>query len=391
MNDVVFYEQPSKYIVESTEYDDKYTTPVLTPGKSFILGYTKETKGVFNNIPTIIFDDFTTESKYVDFIFKVKSSAMKILNCSNLINIKFIYYLLQVINIDTTTHKRHWLSNYEYMIIPIPCKKMQDKIVNRIESLFNRVNEIDNHYNRIDKLKSILKSKIIDLAIKGKLTKQLSSDEPSSKLIENIIEEKHKLMAEGKIKKENLSIIYKDSDNQFYEKFDDGKVVNIINELQFKIPKEWNWVRLNCSVRSIFAGGDKPKLFSKDKTDYFNIPVISNGEKNNGIFGYTDKATVNNKAITVSSRGTIGYTVIRNEPFVPIVRLITILPFNNLIDIEYLKIVINYFVNGGKGSAVQQLTVPMISPTLLPIPPLEEQKRIVNIVSKLFSIIKTAE
>ena len=127
---------------------------------------------------------------------------MKILNCSNFVNVKFIYYLLQIINVDTTTHKRHWLSNYEYMIIPIPCKKIQDKIVNKIEELFNMVKKIEIHYNKISKLKSVLKSKVIDLAIKGQLTKQLSTDEPSSKLIENILEIKHKLMKEGKIIKQ---------------------------------------------------------------------------------------------------------------------------------------------------------------------------------------------
>lgn len=192
MNDVIFYEQPSKYIVKSTDYNDKYNTPVLTAGKSFILGYTNETNGIFSNIPTIIFDDFTTESKYVDFNFKVKSSAMKILNCSSLINIKFIYYLLQVVNVDTSTHKRHWLSNYDCMIIPIPSKKEQDKIVIKIEELFKKVELINEHYNKINKLKEALKLKIIDMAIRGNLTKQLSNDGTSLKTIEKILEKKEK-------------------------------------------------------------------------------------------------------------------------------------------------------------------------------------------------------
>ncbi len=77
--DLLNYEQPTKYIVKSTKYSDNYKTPVLTAGKSFIKGYTNETEGVFNNLPTIIFDDFTTASQFVNFEFKVKSSAMKIL------------------------------------------------------------------------------------------------------------------------------------------------------------------------------------------------------------------------------------------------------------------------------------------------------------------------
>ena len=406
MNDVVFYEQPSKYIVESTEYDDKYTTPVLTPGKSFILGYTKETKGVFTNIPTIIFDDFTTESKYVDFVFKVKSSAMKILNCSNLINIKFIYYLLQVINIDTTTHKRHWLSNYEYMIIPIPCKKIQDKIVNRLESLFDRVNEIDDHYNRIDRLKSVLKSKIIDLAIKGELTKQLSTDEPSSKLIENIIEEKHKLMAEGKIKKENLSIIYKDADNQFYEKFDDGKSINITNSIPFKLPENWRWTRLNALL-SVKGGKRIPKgsSFSKNITKHIYIRVSD--MKNNtitkqdikyisdDIFDKIKNYTISKKDLYLTIAGTIGKVGIVPDFFDNMNLTENAVKLTNIEPIEkkYLMYCINsdfvqsQFTDKTTQVAQPKLAIKRIETTLIPLPPLEEQKRMVFQLQQLLNIL----
>ena len=79
LEQITNYEQPTAYIVNSTTYDDSYSTPVLTAGKSFIIGYTNETAGIYSNLPCIIFDDFTTDSKKVDFPFKVKSSAMKIL------------------------------------------------------------------------------------------------------------------------------------------------------------------------------------------------------------------------------------------------------------------------------------------------------------------------
>ena len=77
LDQIIGYEQPTAYIVESTAYDDSYSTPVLTAGKSFIIGYTNEATGIYSNLPCIIFDDFTTDSKLVDFPFKVKSSAMK--------------------------------------------------------------------------------------------------------------------------------------------------------------------------------------------------------------------------------------------------------------------------------------------------------------------------
>ena len=137
LGEVLSYEQPTNYIVESTEYDDSYSIPVLTAGKSFILGYTNEKEGVYDKLPVIIFDDFTTASKYVDFKFKVKSSAMKILSCNEKIaDIKYVYYIMQITNIQCDTHKRYWISDYSKVRIPLPPLATQHAIVTRIESLF---------------------------------------------------------------------------------------------------------------------------------------------------------------------------------------------------------------------------------------------------------------
>ena len=89
---ILEYEQPQAYIVKSTEYSDSYSTPVLTPGKSFILGFTNESDGICKTLPVIIFDDFTTESKYVDFPFKVKSSAIKFLRTKGDIDIRYVAF-----------------------------------------------------------------------------------------------------------------------------------------------------------------------------------------------------------------------------------------------------------------------------------------------------------
>ena len=91
LGDVLDYEQPTKYIVKSTKYDDKFKTPVLTAGKSFLKGYTNETEGIREDLPVIIFDDFTTASQFVTFPFKVKSSAMKILTTKRKdVNLKYM-------------------------------------------------------------------------------------------------------------------------------------------------------------------------------------------------------------------------------------------------------------------------------------------------------------
>ena len=101
LGELLYYEQPTPYIVESTDYNDAYETPVLTAGKSFILGYTDEKEGIYDQLPVIIFDDFTTASQYVNFKFKVKSSAMKILTpVTELVLPKYIYYRIQIIQFD---------------------------------------------------------------------------------------------------------------------------------------------------------------------------------------------------------------------------------------------------------------------------------------------------
>ena len=135
LEDIVNYEQPTQYIVESTDYDDEYKTPVLTAGKSFILGYTNESKGIYNNLPTIIFDDFTTDSRLVDFPFKVKSSAMKILQVNKEINIQYVAYFMSITRLVGNTHKRYWISEYSKIPIPIPPQEEQNRIVQVIAEI----------------------------------------------------------------------------------------------------------------------------------------------------------------------------------------------------------------------------------------------------------------
>ena len=154
LGELLSYEQPTPYIVESTDYNDKYKTPVLTAGKSFILGYTNETNGVYTALPVIIFDDFTTASQYVNFEFKVKSSAMKILTPNTeLVLPKFIYYRMQIIQFDHSTHKRYWIQQYSKIKVSIPSIPVQEQIVAKIEELFS---ELDNGVETLQKTKQQL-------------------------------------------------------------------------------------------------------------------------------------------------------------------------------------------------------------------------------------------
>ena len=132
------YEQPTKYIVSDTNYKPTYKTPVLTAGKSFILGYTNETDNIFDDLPVIIFDDFTTESKFVDFPFKVKSSAMKILHINqDFVLPKYAFYLMQATEIDHDNHQRYWISTYSQEIVALPPINEQERILTTLEHYYN--------------------------------------------------------------------------------------------------------------------------------------------------------------------------------------------------------------------------------------------------------------
>ena len=142
LEDIVEYEQPTAYIVSSTDYDDSYPTPVLTAGKSFLIGHTNDEEGIFSNLPCIIFDDFTTDSKLVNFPFKVKSSAMKILKVHKNVDIEYVASFMSITRLIGDTHKRYWISEYSKLEILLPPYKEQVRIKNQIKLLFERLDSI---------------------------------------------------------------------------------------------------------------------------------------------------------------------------------------------------------------------------------------------------------
>ena len=154
LGEIFNYEQPTKYIVKSTEYDDNFNTPVLTAGKSFLLGYTDEISGIKNATvenPVVIFDDFTTGSHYVDFPFKIKSSAMKLLSLNdNSDNFYFMFNTLKNIKYVPQSHERHWISKFSSFEIYKPSQEEQQKI----GSFFKHLDDtIALHQRKLDLLK----------------------------------------------------------------------------------------------------------------------------------------------------------------------------------------------------------------------------------------------
>lgn len=155
-----------------------------------------------------------------------------------------------------------------------------------------------------------------------------------------------------------------------------------------RIPKGWEVKRLN-EVAKLFAGGDKPKIFSKEKSDALNIPIYSNGITNEGLYGFTDKARVTEESVTVSARGTIGFVCLRMKPYLPIVRLVSVIPNKEYLTSKYLFLCLKNQNIQGNGTTQQQLTVPDFKETEIVVPQIDTINEFTDIMDITFTNIDT--
>lgn len=325
VGNVADYEQPSKYLVKSTDYNDDFETPVLTAGQTFVLGYTNEIDGIYpasKESPVIIFDDFTAAFKWVDFPFKAKSSAMKMITAKGNVLIRYLYHLMGFLNYSSDEHKRLWLSLYSEFKIPVPPLPVQREIVRILDNF---------------------------TALIAELTAELTARKKQYEFYRN------KLLT-----------------------FDD---------VRGGATSDVAWKTLG-EVCYISAGGDAPKdSMSKQKTEKYSVPIISNGIGENALYGYTDAAKIEEPAVTVAARGTIGYAEYRDYPFYPIIRLLTAIPKDTtVVNTKYL-----YYCLQGKQYSVPmggipQLTAPELKKVEIPVPPLDVQSRIVNVLDNFDAI-----
>ena len=153
LGEVFDYQQPTPYLVRSTEYKDIYKTPVLTAGKTFILGYTDETEGVYTDLPVTLFDDFTTAVQWVDFPFKVKSSAVKILKTKAEYNPKIAHELLSKVQFKAENHQRHWISIYQNLSVYTPSLPEQQKIAAFLAAVDKRVALLERKVQQLEAYK----------------------------------------------------------------------------------------------------------------------------------------------------------------------------------------------------------------------------------------------
>lgn len=158
-----------------------------------------------------------------------------------------------------------------------------------------------------------------------------------------------------------------------------GSVLNdIFGELEEKYEKK-QIIELS---KKIFAGGDKPEIVSEFPTEELNIPIYANAVKDNGLYGYSNVYKVDEECITISARGTIGFTVVRNEKFLPIVRLIVVIPNEKILS-TILKYYLDYQLVENTGSSIPQLTVPTVKEYLIPTPPLNIQQKVVKYLDEI--------
>ena len=155
VGDVLDYEQPQTYIVEDTEYTNE-GTPVLTANKAFVLGYTSETNGIYDKGDCIIFDDFTLDCKYVDFPFKVKSSAIKILTAKNKELLRYTFEFLKYLDLSTEEHKRHYIAETQNQEFILPTEQIVKTVAYIFSTLSLRMETAVKQRNVFEKQKQYL-------------------------------------------------------------------------------------------------------------------------------------------------------------------------------------------------------------------------------------------
>ena len=374
MEDILDYEQPTSYIVESTDYRDEYETPVLTAGKSFILGHTNETSGIYSNVPVIIFDDFTTDSRLVDFPFKVKSSAMKILQVRQGINIQYVAYFMSITHLVGDTHKRYWISEYSKLSIPLPPLAEQRRIVAEVEKWFALIDELDANKQDLQVAIRQVRAKVLDLAIHGKLVPQDPNDEPAIALLRRITPH------------------FTPSDTSHYQ------------NPPFDIPASWQWVRVSDIAKTITGGTP-----SKNKPQYYGgtFPFYKPADLDAGRNvivaseylseeGKSISRVIPPNSIAICCIGSIGKCGYLAKECTTNQQINTIVPYTNIFPLLiYYYCCSSFFkqqlVDKSSAITISIVNKSKLEDTLLPLPPLAEQKRIVSEIERIFGVLGTIE
>ena len=338
LGELVNYEQPGKYIVSSTKYSDEYQIPVLTAGQTFILGYTNEINGIYEaseDNPVIIFDDFTAAFKWVDFQFKVKSSAIKILTAnSDLTIIRYIYHVMGFLNISSDEHKRLWIGMYSNIKVPVPPLEVQQEIVHILDNFTELEKELEKELELRRKQYEYYRDLLLDF-------RDVHAGGTNAYSVSWLAEMLHELCPDG---------------------------------VEYKALGE-------------FANISRGKVMSKDylKENIGEYPVYSSQTENNGQLGSISTYMYDGEYLTWTTDGANAGTVFfRSGKF-------SITNVCGLIDVKNSNIIPKFLyyylykeapnhVKAGMGNP--KLMSNVMSNIKLPVPPLAVQQRIVHILDR---------
>lgn len=373
LEDVLDYIQPTNYIVNSVEYSDEYKTPVLTAGKSFIIGYTNEESGIFDRLPTIIFDDFTTSIQFVNFKFKVKSSAMKILvPTSNLVDIRYVFYLMKTLRVNTDTHKRFWISIFSQLPIKIAPFPEQRVIADQIEEMFSDIDNAIENLNKAQEQLKIYRLAILKNAFAGKLTE----------------------MWRTKNKSEYI-------DRSAFPK----AVVEGVDDLP-EIPREWIYTSLS-NTGDLSRGKSKHRPRNDPKLFGGKYPFIQTGEIRSAksmVRTYSD--TYNDIGLAQSKLwpvGTLCITIAANIAETAFLGIEACFP-DSVVGFSAFETVANpkfidFFIQSAKqkiqayapATAQKNINLTILENLIIPYCHLEEQRQIVQEIESRFSVCDQIE
>ena len=326
----------------------------------------------------------------------------------------FMYYLSSIYQLFVKSASRSAQAGFNKddlnaLLFPLPPYNEQIKIIDRLEDFYPYIEQYELKYTELNKLNSVykeeLKKSILQYAIQGKLVRQNSNDEPAEVLINKILEEKRELIKTKQIKKENLSVIYKDdTDNQFYEKFDDGTIVNITDEIPFDIPSNWCWARM----KNICLINPRNSLDDNLETSFIPMTLIDAGYSNSHTYeikkwkeiksGFTHfkENDIGLAKITpcFQNRKSTIFSNLKNGFGAGTTELHILRPINDLIYTKFIFWLIKspYFIDNGvktySGTAGQQrINKDFLPNFLVPIPNYKTQVCIINKIETIFNLI----
>ena len=295
--------------------------------------------------------------------------------------------------------------NMNSILIALPPYKEQQQISQRLDVIWSSIDKIEFEKENVLELVDNVKSKILDLAIHGKLVPQDPNDEPASVLLERIRAEKEELIKQGKIKRNKKeSVIFKGDDNSYYESIGD-ETTNIDDEIPFELPQNWEWSRLQTICYPITDGTHKTPTYSDTGYIFLSAKNITTGKINWNDVMYIPKSLHDElysrispqiNDILLAKNGTTGVAAIVDREcefdIYVTLALLRVISNNDILPQYLLKIIASntiqdYFNSSLKGIGVPNLHLEHIRTTLIPIPPINEQKRISKKVDQLFFLL----